>query len=139
MNARICYRSVVFALVGISLSISAQALSAERANVIAEGADDYKEYCSACHGPEGRGDGKMASILVKPPTDLTSIAKPSGRFSFWRVYDIIAGDVSVPGHDTFQMPHYAKRLRADESKPGFLPAHIRILLLTHYLESLQEQ
>ena len=139
MIAHICYRSMAFALVGIWLSINAEALSAGRAEVIAEGADDYKVYCGACHGPEGRGDGEMASSLVKPPTDLTGIAKPSGDFSFWRVYDIIAGEVPVPGHDTFQMPLYAKRLRADENKPGFLPAHIRVLLLTHYIESLQER
>ena len=139
MNAHIFYRSVAFALIGMWLCIDAQALAANRAEVIAEGADDYKEYCSACHGLEGRGDGELASKLVKPPTDLTGMAQFSDGYSFWRVYDIIAGIVPVPGHDTFQMPHYAKRFRADEQKPGFLPTHIRILLLTHYVESLQEQ
>jgi len=139
MIAHICYRSMVVALLGVWLCLHAEASSAGRAELIAEGADDYNVYCSACHGPEGRGDGEMASILAKPPADLTGIAKLSGGFSFWRVYDIIAGDVPVPGHDTFQMPHYTKRLRGDEDKPGFLPANIRILLLTHYVESLQEQ
>ena len=107
--------------------------------MIAEAADDYAEYCSACHGPGGRGDGELASILVKPPSDLTRISETSGRYPFWRVFNIIAGNVLSPGHQTHQMPQYGTRFRADEQKPGYLPAHIRILLLTHYLESLQAQ
>lgn len=121
------------------LVFSVQTFSTERAKVIAEAADDYIEYCSACHGPSGRGDGEMASILVRRPSDLTQISETSDRFPFWRVYDIIAGDVSVPGHQTFQMPQYSVRFEADERKPGYLPAHIRILLLTHYVRDLQNE
>ena len=40
-------------------------------------------------------------------------------------------------HETFQMPQFWQRFRDDESKPGYLPAAVRILLLTHYVESLQ--
>ncbi len=110
---------------------------AQQAKVVGEAADDYARYCAACHGAQGRGDGELATKLVEPPSDLTSISQRSGSFPFWRIYDVIAGDQPVPGHDTFQMPEFAARLKADESKPGYLPAHIRILLLTHYLESLQ--
>ena len=112
-------------------------VSAQQAKVVADGAEDFKSYCVACHGPEGRGDGEMASILAVPPSDLTRIAEGAGAFPFWRTYSVIAGDAEVPGHDTFQMPQYVERLKADEGKPGYLPAHIRVLLLTHYLESLQ--
>ena len=137
MSNGIRRRLVVCALLAGTLFGGVQAVSAQQAKVIAEGFDDYTRYCAACHGPQGRGDGELAPILVKPPSDLTRITEPSGRFPFWRVYDIIAGDVSVPGHDTFQMPQYRSRMKADEGKPGYLPTHIRILLLTHYLESLQ--
>lgn len=139
MNNGTRHSSAVFALVGCLMLISSQAGSSERHKVIAEGADDYKDYCSACHGLTGQGNGKMESILVKPPTDLTRIADHAGRFPFWRVYDIIAGDAPVSGHQTFQMPQFSTRLRKDEHKPGYLPAHIRVLLLTHYIESLQMQ
>jgi hypothetical protein len=50
---------------------------------------------------------------------------------------MIAGEQAVPGHDTFQMPRYAERMKVDEGKPGYLPARNRIMLLTHYLESPQ--
>ncbi len=79
----------------------------------------------------------MAPILASPPSDLTQISSDTGAFPFWRIYNIIAGDVAVPGHDTFQMPRFDERLQADVGKPGYLPSHIRVLLLTHYVESLQ--
>jgi len=114
-------------------------LPAQRAKVVAEAEEDYTLYCAACHGDQGRGDGELASILVKPPSDLAGINERHGGFPFWTIYAMIAGEEAVPGHDTFQMPHYAERMKADEEKPGFYPAHIRILLLTHYLESLQPE
>jgi mono/diheme cytochrome c family protein len=132
------HRTTVFAfLVGALLSVSG--VSAQQAKVVAEAEEDYALYCAACHGPGGRGDGELASKLVKPPSDLTTIASRYNGFPFWRVYAMVAGEESVPGHDTFQMPQYAERMKADASKPGFYPAHIRILLLTHYLESLQAE
>jgi len=81
----------------------------------------------------------MAEILVLPPTDLTGIAaKHGGDFPFWRIYEVVAGAQSVTGHETFQMPRFWSRFRGDEGKPGYLPARVRILLLTHYLESIQQ-
>ncbi len=111
---------------------------AQQAAVLAEGADDYESHCAACHGPAGRGDGPMAAILVLPPSDLTGIARArQGVFPFWRVYEIIQGRAPVKGHETFQMPLMEERFRRDQGKPGYRPAHIRLLTLTHYLESLQ--
>jgi len=50
---------------------------------------------------------------------------------------MISGKAQVAGHQTFQMPEYWEHFRRDEAKPGYLPAHVRILLLTHYLDSIQ--
>lgn len=111
---------------------------ADQEKVIADGREDYELHCAACHGPRGRGDGEMAELLVVAPTDLTRIADDAGgAFPFWRIYKVIEGREPVKGHETFQMPLFDNRFRRDESKPGYLPAHIRVLLLTHYVESLQ--
>lgn len=111
---------------------------ADQEKVIADGREDYELNCAACHGPRGRGDGPMAELLVVPPADLTRIAKGNGgAFPFWRIYKIIEGREPLKGHETFQMPLFDNRFRHDEGKPGYLPAHIRVLLLTHYVESLQ--
>ncbi len=140
MNQRWNPRSAAALFAALLLAPASTAVAQQsplQEKVVAEAADDYAQYCAACHGAAGKGDGELASKLVKPPSDLTAIAARDDGFPFWRVYEIIAGEVSVPGHDTFQMPAYAARLKADEGKPGYLPSHLRVLLLTHYLENLQ--
>ena len=82
----------------------------------------------------------MADILVIAPSDLTKMAQQKdGNFPFWRVYKAIDGQEPVAGHATFQMPLLGSRFARDQGKPGYLPPHIRILLLVHYVESLQQR
>jgi mono/diheme cytochrome c family protein len=103
------------------------------------GREEFQESCAACHGPDASGRGELANKLVKPPKDLTMVAEENGgTFPFWRVFDIIAGDTKVEGHDTSQMPLFSERMRGQESAGVFPPAPLRVLALTHYLESIQE-
>ena len=103
------------------------------------GREEFQESCSACHGADASGRGELANKLVKPPKDLTMIAENNGgTFPFWRVFDIIAGDTKVEDHDTSQMPLFSERMRGQESAGIFPPAPLRVLALTHYLESIQE-
>ncbi len=125
--------------VALLLSFGGESL-AQQPLIIQEGEDDYRWHCVACHGHDGRGHGPMAEILAVPPADLTRIAlRRNGNFPFWTVYDTISGTRALTAHQSFQMPGYWDRFRGDEAKPGFLPAHVRIVLLTHYLESIQEK
>jgi len=124
------------------LVVLARAAAAEeaRGKIIAEGRQDFEENCVPCHGADATGTGELAVKLIKPPKDLTAIAAGSGGvFPFWRTFEIIAGEKAVAGHDTFQMPKYSKRMQGDDFKPGYLPAHVRVLELTHYLESIQKK
>lgn len=43
-----------------------------------EGAEIFAIYCAACHGLEGRGDGRMAPILTVLPPDLTQLSASNG-------------------------------------------------------------
>ena len=43
----------------------------------------FLQYCAACHGDEGRGDGQNASNLKPPPPDLT-ISKSSRDAAYIR-------------------------------------------------------
>ncbi len=43
-----------------------------------EGAEIFATYCTACHGVEGRGDGRMAPILTVLPPDLTQLSAGNG-------------------------------------------------------------
>jgi mono/diheme cytochrome c family protein len=105
---------------------------------LADGKQEYEENCVSCHGADGRGKGDLGQKLFKKPTDLTTIAaRNEGQFPFQRIFEIIAGDTPVAGHETMHMPEYADRMKGDNFKPGYHQAHVRILQLTHYLESLQ--
>lgn len=131
--------SPYFALLAALILYSPGAADSRKA-VLDEGRMEFEENCVACHAQDGTGQGELAAKLVKPPKDLTAIAERNdGTFPFWRVFAIIAGEAQVPGHDTFQMPNYAQRMRGQESAPGFLAAHVRVLELAHYLESIQKK
>jgi mono/diheme cytochrome c family protein len=108
-------------------------------NAQSHGREEFQESCAARHGADASGRGELANKLMKPPKDLTMIAEENGgTFPFWRVFDIIAGDTKVEGHDTSQMPLFSERMRGQESAGVFPPAPLRVLALTHYLESIQE-
>ena len=107
--------------------------------IIAAGKNEYNESCKACHGATGKGDGEMASMLVKTPANLTLIrSRNNGLFPFWHVFRVVSGVEKVDGHQSIQMPKYWYRFREQEKSPGYDSANQRILALTHYLESIQE-
>lgn len=106
--------------------------------VLGQGKSDFQWHCTICHGDDGTGGGPMAKMLIKRPADLTTIAKRNnGTFPFWQVFRIISGNEEVPGHETFQMPNFWRRFGRDEREWGFLPPQLRVLALTHYVQSLQ--
>jgi len=110
-----------------------------RKAMLAIGSEEFQESCTACHGADASGQGELANKLLKPPKDLTRLAEQNGgTFPFWRVFDVIAGDTTVEGHDTSQMPLFSQRMRGQEAAGMFPPAPLRVLAITHYLESIQE-
>ena len=92
--------------------------------------------------PGGPGEPVERALHMRrfDQADLTAMtAANGGQFPFWRIIDITAGEAAVPGHDTHQVPEFFARLKAQDFKPGYLPAHARVLELTHYLESIQKK
>lgn len=49
-----------------------QSVLAAGAPTAAQGEALYKQYCAACHGPEGRGNGPAAAGLPVKPADHTN-------------------------------------------------------------------
>jgi mono/diheme cytochrome c family protein len=125
-------------LILVLLSRAAAASTPMQRKVIDEGRQDFEENCVACHATDGSGTGALSKHLIRPAKDLRTISERNGgTFPFWRVFEIISGERPVAGHETFQMPLYSQRMRGDDFKPGYLPTHVRILELTHYLKSIQ--
>ena len=129
----------VGSLAAVALLATAASAAAQQANVINQGKIDYRAHCEACHGQSGMGEGKMADRLSVKPPDLTRIAKRNGgEFPFWTVYTAIDGEKPVRAHELSPMPLWGARFR-DEEKEGQAPVFLRILALTHYIESIQEK
>ena len=51
-----------------------------------EGAQVFQSNCTACHGPEGHGDGPAAGSLDPQPKNLAVLQESAGDdYLFWRI------------------------------------------------------
>ena len=74
----------------------------------------YLQYCSACHGSEGKGDGVVAGLMRPHPADLTGLARRNkGTFPTVQVIDIIDGRTTLRAHGDPDMPVWGTILQAD--------------------------
>jgi mono/diheme cytochrome c family protein len=98
------------------------------------GAEMWKDYCAACHGASGKGDGPAAEVLKSPPPDLTLMAKENnGKFPADHVASALQFGTGGHGHGTSDMPIWGPLLRSQSL------ADLRIHNLTEFVESLQEK
>lgn len=102
---------------------------------------DFADFCAACHGAGGKGDGVAAAGLKKKPADLTVLsAKNHGAFPTTRVMAQIWGYAGAKGRGV--MPDFAP-LMAGETVPydggdGIqTPTPVRLVALAEYLKTLQ--
>jgi mono/diheme cytochrome c family protein len=123
-----------------ALALASVPALAEHDSLLKKGKADYEQLCAGCHGASAMGEGKMADLLTAKPPDLTRIAKRNGGvFPFWQVFAKISGESPVRAHLLSPMPIWGERLKSEEGAYYYAPAHVRILLITHYLESIQEK
>jgi cytochrome c553 len=105
------------------------------------GAADYADYCAACHGASGKGDGAAAAGLAKKPADLTTLAKRNhGTFPTTRVMAQIWGYAGKRGEGI--MPDFAPLLEGEavpfDGGDGIqTPTPLRLVQIAEYLKTLQ--
>jgi mono/diheme cytochrome c family protein len=80
---------------------------------LARGVVVYRERCAICHGPDGRGDGEGAYLLLRPPRDFHV-----ARFRFVSTWEHVPTDDDLHGVITrglpgSQMPSFAGLADAD--------------------------
>jgi mono/diheme cytochrome c family protein len=104
-----------------------------------KGPDLFRAHCAACHGPEGKGDGPVASDLRTKPADLTALARNNGgKFPIERVRKFILGeDPSLPSHGTREMPVWGPIFHQIEEDQDF--GSVRVQNLIKYLETIQQK
>ncbi len=103
----------------------------------------YQDFCQACHGTSGKGDGPTAKLLPKRPADLTRIAARSGgRFPLVKVMSTIDGYTRLKDHSSI-MPEMGPVLEGggtvmiDTGDGLETPVPERLLAIADYLRGLQ--
>ena len=104
-----------------------------------EGAQIFRDYCAACHGTGGKGDGSAAPALRHAPPDLTLLAhRNGGKFPRDRVKAIIAGrEQSASAHGSREMPVWGPVFHEVERDMDL--GEVRLDNVTHFVESLQHK
>lgn len=101
------------------------------------GAYLYRAFCASCHGQTGKGDGPVADILPRRPTDLTLMSKRrGGTFPRAEVLAVLDGTKQVPGHDGTAMPNWHQVFRTTGGGDDRVVRR-RLEALADHLESLQ--
>lgn len=69
------------------------------------GAKLYREFCAACHGRDGKGDGPAGPALKTVPTDLTYLARNhGGKFPADHVMNVLSNESDYLAHGSSDMP-----------------------------------
>jgi mono/diheme cytochrome c family protein len=98
----------------------------------------YKDYCAACHGPAGKGDGPAAAFLKAWPPDLTTLAqRNNGKYPEVRVREALLFGSTSRAHGTSDMPVWGPLFRAEDQSEK--DANARVSKLNQYLQSLQKK
>ena len=110
------------------------------------GEQDFRDYCAACHGVSGKGDGTVAEFLTIAAADLTQLTKlNSGIFPREQVPQVIDGRADVKVHGGRDMPVWGDWFDAEAVEPDTDAAarevivRERINALANYIETLQEK
>jgi mono/diheme cytochrome c family protein len=108
------------------------------------GQDLYAEFCVACHGVSGKGDGPDAAVLARKPADLTKLAaRNGGTFPMMDVLSTIDGYTRAR-HGNLTMPEFGVMMEDQPSVmvdtgDGILtPTPEPLAALADYLRTLQE-
>ena len=102
----------------------------------ASGQRMYKDYCAACHGATGKGDGPAAEILKAPPQDLTLMAKRNnGKFPTDHFITVLHFGTQSHPHGTSDMPIWGPLFHSQNKDV----VELRISNLRSYVESIQQK
>lgn len=106
---------------------------------IPSGKQMYQDFCASCHGPDGKGQGPVASLFRKQPPDLTTLTKRhEGFFPREYVSNVLRFGPGTLAHGSSDMPVWGPIFRIVENY-NEAAVRMRIRNLTDYLESIQEK
>ena len=130
---------------GVEGQINNQAKRSKKINVVdvaytepTSGVAMYKNYCAACHGSEGKGDGPAAEFLKVWPPDLGMLAQRNqGQYPAEHVVTTLRLRTPSHAHGTSDMPLWGELFRTVDANQSL--GELRIKNLTNYIETLQRK
>lgn len=139
------YKACLFA-VGMALSSGAVFAQQKQEQQLDLGMRLFDINCASCHGAYGKGNGPMAELLRRSPSDLTQLAKKNhGILPMNRMFEVIEGS-SVPSHGTRDMPIWGREFRIEDAQyyreargnyDSAAMVRARILMLIEYIDRIQ--
>ena len=129
-------------LVILSLIVVSACVAQSKTAADPDPSQDFADYCVACHGAGGKGDGPLAADLAKAPADLTGLSKRNGgEFPTTRVMAQIWGYAGGKGRGI--MPDFAPLMEGDlvpyDGGDGIeTPTPVRLVAIAEYLKGLQK-
>jgi mono/diheme cytochrome c family protein len=101
------------------------------------GKEMYTEYCAACHGADGKGNGPAVLALKAAPPDLTTLAKRhDGKYPSDFVANLLRSGKEGSAHGSADMPTWGPLFRSLDPTHD-IAVQLRIKNLNTHLESLQ--
>jgi mono/diheme cytochrome c family protein len=106
---------------------------------VGSGKQMFVDYCAACHGVDGKGNGPAASALnCKALPDLTTIAKRHNEKSAaLEVQSVLRFGAESKVHGTSDMPVWGPLFRSLKSDDNIVK--LRISNVSEYVDSLQQK
>ena len=101
------------------------------------GRRDFRNYCAACHGVEGTGDGTLAEFLTLSVPDLTKLTKKNaGIFPREKVLGMIDGRADVKIHGPRDMPVWGDWFETEAAAETDAGREARAEIVRERIESL---
>lgn len=104
------------------------------------GEETFLQYCAACHGEKGHGDGPVASGIPITVPDLTLIRRRLGdKFPEETLRKIIDGRDVVVYHGTRYMPVWGYEFWVEEGADEEAKERVEVIIsnLIDYITSIQ--
>jgi mono/diheme cytochrome c family protein len=105
-----------------------------------QGQQLYMQYCSSCHGKDGKGNGSVSRYLKIKVPDLSVLKKNNkGIYPTHKVMSSMDGSRAVPAHGDPKMPVWGEvfRKEAEEAKYTGLTTLLKEKVIAEYIATLQ--
>jgi mono/diheme cytochrome c family protein len=97
----------------------------------------FANYCTSCHGTDGKGYGPVTVSRSVPPIDLTVLSRKNhGTFPQVHVVHVLKYGAAVPSHTSVEMPVWGLilgKINLKDPREG----QLRIRSLSGFLETIQ--